>query len=201
MSKKGVQYTFEGQYYTGSKDTAEQIKNYQLEVVFPEETDKALSIFKTAIRNPLSPICKMMVGKYSDFKAIRTYVITDVKNMDGSNTTEASKNVATMNTKQLTAYIKKNELGLDVEVYEGDITRLRNAIVAAETDPENFKEQYKADVEAYEFNKSLNALNDVPDGADKGPDKADDKTDDDNKDADELDAADLLGDTDGADNE
>ena len=121
MSKKGVQYTFEGQYYTGSKDTAEQIKNYQLEVVFPEETDKALSIFKTAIRNPLSPICKMMVGKYSDFKAIRTYVITDVKNMDGSNTTEASKNVATMNTKQLTAYIKKNELGIDVEVYEGDI--------------------------------------------------------------------------------
>lgn len=188
--KKGVRYSFAGQYYTGSKDTAEQVKNFSLDVVFPAATPKALSLFKTGLNRTNDALYRMMIAKYPDFKRVRTQTITNVVDLSGAETAPTS--IATMNTNQLKSYIKKQELGIDVAVYEGDITRLREAIIRAEEDPEGFKEIYKSDVEAYEFNKSLNDLNYIPENnaeqdgnSEKGT--ANDETEE------EVDAADLLG--------
>ncbi len=185
---KGVKYEFSGQYYTGKK--VEETKEYSIEVVFPGDTPKALSLFKTGLNQPHNAIYKLMVAKYPDFRRVRTHVITNVTSLDDK-VVNANANVATMNTKQLTAYIKKNDLGIDTAVYEGDITRLRSAIIKAEEDPEAFKEQYAADVETYEFNKSLTDLNDVPEKAEE-----DSTTSTENVTADDL-LADLGGDESG----
>lgn len=188
--KKGVKYSFEGQYYTGSKDTAEQVKPYALDVIYPESTPKALSLFKTSLNRQVDGIFKLMVNKYPDFKRVRTMTITNVVDLSGASV--GGNSIATMNTKQLTSYIKKNELGIDVNVYEGDITRLREAIIMAEENPEKFKEVYEADVEAYNFNKSINDLNGVDtNGAGEGSETSSNPPAD-NKDG-EVDAADLLG--------
>lgn len=157
--KKGVAYTFSGEYYTGSKETVEQVKNYELTVNFPEETPIALSLFKTSLTRTKDAIFKMMIKKYPDFKAVRTYVITNVKNLD--NSAKQPKDIASMNTKQLAKYIAEKGLEIDVEVYDDDLAKLREVIVLAEKDVETFKKVYEADVQAHNFNKSINSLNDV----------------------------------------
>lgn len=160
---KGVRYTFEGQYYTGSKEQAEQVRDYKLQVIFPQVYPNALSLFKTNLsRQMASGIYRMMKEKYPDFKTVRTYAVTNVEDLNGTEIN--TKNIATMNTKQLVKYIADNELEIDAGVYEGDITRLRNAITLAEKEPEKFKEVYKADVEEYNFNKDIKDLNNVPEG-------------------------------------
>jgi len=192
-TKTGAKYSFEGQYYTGSKDTAEQVKNYALDVIFPEVTPKALSLFKTSLNRQNDGIYKLMLTKYPDFKRVRTMYVTNVVDLAGKNA--GGNSIATMNTKQLVAYIKKNDLEIDAEIYEGDITRLREAIIMAQEDPEKFKEVYAADVEAYNFNKSINDLNNVPaDGTGEGStENAPSNPPVNNEGNGELDAADLLG--------
>lgn len=171
---KGVRYTFEGQYYTGSKEQAEQVKDYKLQVIFPQVFSNALSLFKTNLSRQMSSgIYKMMKEKYPDFKTVRTYAVTNVEDLNGEEIN--TRNIATMNTKQLVKYIAEKELGIDAQVYEGDITRLRNAIVFAEKEPEKFEEVYKADVEEYNFNKDIKDLNNIPaggngEGKDENPD-------------------------------
>jgi len=192
MTEKGVKYDFGGQYYTGQKH-GEEIKNYEISIVFPEETPKALSLFKTGLLQPHNAIYKLMIAKYTDFRKARTLVITNVTNLDKKVADDNVSNVATMNVKQLTAYVKKNKIALDVKIYEGDITRLREAIIKAEKDPEAFKEIYKADLESYNFNLSLNTLNDVPEEGEA------DKTSNEDVDTTILTADDLLGDLDGSD--
>lgn len=169
-AKKGVKYTFTGEYYTGSKEMVEQIKTYELDVVFPEETKIALSIFKTSLTRTKDAIFRMMLKKYPDFKAVRTYIISNVENLDNSNTQPSS--IASMNTKQLTKYIAEKGLGIDVEIYDGDLVKLRAAIELAEKDPEAFKVAYEEEVKAYELNKQLKDLNPVEDGekGEKGED-------------------------------
>lgn len=153
----GVQYTFAGEYYTGSKgDVQEQIKEYEIQIVFPGVTDKALSLFKTDVVRTHGYMYKAMLQRYPDFKAIRTHVIQDVTDLSGAEI--KTNNIASMNRKQLAAYITENELGINPDVY-GDIARLRCAIEQAEADPKGFEEVYKADLEAYEFNKELVGLN------------------------------------------
>ena len=65
----------------------------------------------------------------------------------------------------------------------------------AQEDPEKFKEVYAADVEAYNFNKSINDLNNVPaDGTGEGStENAPSNPPVNNEGNGELDAADLLG--------
>lgn len=171
-TKKGVKYTFEGQYYTGSDTKGEQVKAYSLDVVFPSVEEKALSYFKTGLIRK-DAIYKLMIAKYSDFVRVRTMVITNVEDLSGKG--ENTSNIATMNRKQLASYIAKKKLEIDVEVYADDITRLRNAIVQAEENPEAFKEIYAADVEAYNFSKGVNELNGVDNGSDS--DNTDDNED------------------------
>jgi len=173
-SKKGVQYTFEGQYYTGSDVKSEQVKTYSLDIVFPQVEQKALSYFKTGLKRH-DGIYKLMIKKYPDFTRVRTMVITNVKNLSGSADSDGLS-IATMNKKQLAKYIEKKGLGIDAEVYSDDITRLRNAIIQAEENPEAFKETYAADVEAYKFSKGISELNDVS-GNDESEKEADDSDD------------------------
>ena len=165
-AKKGVKYTFTGEYYTGSKEQVEQIKTYELDVVFPEETKIALSIFKTSLTRTKDAIFKMMLKKYPDFKAVRTYIISNVENLDNSDKQPSS--IASMNTKQLAKYIAEKGLG----IYDGDLVKLRAAIELAEKDPEAFKVAYEEEVKAYELNKQLKDLNPVEDG-EKGEDGED----------------------------
>ncbi len=153
----GVQYTFAGEYYTGNKgEVQEQVKNYEIQIVFPGVTDKALSLFKTDVTRTHGYIFKAMLQHYPDFKALRTYTIQDVKDLSGAEVD--TNNIASMNRKQLAAYIGKKELGINPDVYS-DIANLRCAIEQAEADPKGFEEIYKADLETYEFNKNLADLN------------------------------------------
>lgn len=177
-TKKGVKYTFEGQYYTGSDTKGEQVKTYSLDVVFPSVEEKALSYFKTGLIRK-DAIYKLMIAKYSDFVRVRTMVITNVEDLSGKGT--STSNIATMNRKQLASYIAKNNLGIDVEVYADDITRLRNAIIQAEENPETFKETYAADVEAYNFSKGVNELNNVGGSDSANDENKDNDTNSDNK--------------------
>lgn len=177
---KGVKYTFAGQYYTGNKDQAEQVKDYELQVVFPQVYPNALSIFKTSLIKQCDSIYQMMKKKYPDFKTVRTYAINNIEDLNGTEVN--TRNIATMNTKQLTKYIADNELGIDANVYKGNITGLRNIIILAEDEPEKFKEVYAADVQQYEFNTQINELNDVPqnddsDNANKNENNIDDLLD------------------------
>lgn len=174
---KGVKFSFAGEYYTGLKGETLQIKPYAIDIVFPEYTPKALSLFKTGLKKPESAIRKFMVNKYPDFRAVRTHTIVGVTDLSGK--TRNTNNVSVMSLEQLKTYIEDNDLGIDPEVYSENITSLREAIILAEKDPEAFAEVYKADVEAYNFNKQLNDLNPDTPETDK-TDKADetDKTDD-----------------------
>ncbi len=171
-TKKGVVYTFSGEYYSGAKETTEQIKPYELSVTYPEETPIALSLFKTSLTRTKDTIYRMMLKKYPDFKAVRTHVITDVKHL--GNGGKQPKSIACMNTKQLANYIAENKLEIDVEVYGDDLAKLREIIALAEKDAEAFKKAYAADVEAYEFNKSIKDLNDIDDNSGSGEDSAKD---------------------------
>lgn len=182
--KKGVAYTFAGEYYSGAKEVMEQIKQYELTVVFPEETPIALSLFKTSLTRTKDAIFKMMLRKYPDFKAVRTHVITDVKNLD--NSSKQPNDIASMNTKQLTKYIAEKDLGIDVKVYEGDLAKLREIILLAEKDAEAFKVAYAADVQAYNFNKSISTLNDTENGDTDGDSEKSDDTENDGDKIDEI---------------
>lgn len=53
----GVKYTFAGQYYTGNKEQSEQVKDYELQVVFPQVYPNALSIFKTSLIKQYDRLC------------------------------------------------------------------------------------------------------------------------------------------------
>lgn len=53
----GVKYTFAGQYYTGNKEQSEQVKDYELQVVFPQVYPNALSIFKTSLIKQCDRLC------------------------------------------------------------------------------------------------------------------------------------------------
>lgn len=154
---KGVKFSFAGEYYTGAKNEGLQIKQYAIDIVFPEYTPKALSLFKSGLKKPESAIRKLMVSKYPDFRNVRTHTIVGVADLSGK--TRSTNNVSIMSMEQLTAYIEDNDLNIDPNVYEGNITRLREAVILAEKDPDAFAEAYKADVEAYNFNKQLNDLN------------------------------------------
>lgn len=154
---KGVKFVFAGEYYTGAKNDGSQIKPYTLDVVFPEYTPKALSLFKTGLKKPENAIRKLMIAKYPDFRTVRTHTIMGITDLSGK--VRNTSNVSIMTIEQLERYIEDNELGINVEVYADNITRLREAIIQAENDPEAFKESYKADLEAYEFNKQLTDLN------------------------------------------
>ena len=114
----------------------------------------------------------MMLKKYPDFKAVRTYIISNVENLDNSDKQPSS--IASMNTKQLAKYIAEKGLGINVEIYDGDLVKLRAAIELAEKDPEAFKVAYEEEVKAYELNKQLKDLNPVEDG-EKGEDGEDGK--------------------------
>lgn len=170
-TKKGVKYTFEGQYYTASDTPAAQIKDYKLDVVFPEETPKALSLFVTALSKQ-SPMLAIMKTHYPDFTALRTHVITNVENLNSNATGGKSGGINTMNTNQLKKYIKDHKLPIDPDVYEGEIVKLRHIITLAETDTKSFEAEYRADVEEWEFNKEIQNLNDdanVDDNQEKEP--------------------------------
>lgn len=158
-TSKGVKFSFAGEYYTGSKTEGAQIKQYAIDIVFPEYTPKALSLFKTGLKIPNSTIRKLMIAKYPDFRTVRTHTITGVTDLSGK--TRNTNNVSVMSMEQLESYIEDNDLGIDPNIYEGDITRLREAIILAEKDPEAFEEAYKADVETYNFNKQLSDLNET----------------------------------------
>lgn len=174
--KKGVKYTFTGEYFTGSKEHPEQIKKYELDVVFPEETKIALSIFKTSLSRTKDFIFKMMLEKYPDFKAVRTYMIANVENLADAN--KLPSNIASMNTKQLTKYIEDKKLGIDVNVFDGDLAKLRTYIELAEKDAEAFKVAYEEEVKAYELNSQLANLNGGQDGGeDNGKDGEDTQKD------------------------
>lgn len=175
-TKKGVVYTFSGEYYSGSKETTEQVKPYELAVTFPDETPIALSLFKTSLTRTKDAIYRMMVKKYPDFKAVRTHVITDVKFL--GNSEKQPKNIASMNAKQLAKYIAENDLGIDVNVYGKDLARLREVILLAEKDVEAFKVAYAADIEAHKFNKSIEELNETGDADDVKKDGSEDDKDD-----------------------
>lgn len=167
---KGVKYTFTGQYYTGCKEQSEQVKDYELQVVFPQVIPNALSVFKTSLIKKVDGIYQMMRKKYPDFKTIRTYAVTNVEDLNGSSVN--TRNIATMNTKQLVKYIENNELEIDAQVYKGNITGLRNAIILAEEEPEKFKEVYAADVQQYNFDKQIKELNDIqPDAGEETAEK------------------------------
>ncbi|UKI40502.1 MAG: hypothetical protein L6V95_09940 [Candidatus Melainabacteria bacterium] len=155
----GVKYTFAGQYYTGNKEQSEQVKDYELQVVFPQVYPNALSIFKTSLIKQCDSIYHMMKKKYPNFKTVRTYAVTNIEDLSGKEIN--TRSIATMNTKQLVKYIENNELGIDAQVYEGNITGLRNVVILAKEEPEKFKEVYAADVQQYEFNKQINELNNV----------------------------------------
>lgn len=172
-TQKGVKFSFAGDYYTGSKNESLQIKPYAIDIVFPEYTPKALSLFKTGLKKPENAIHKLMVKKYPDFRTVRTHTIIGVTDLSGK--TRNTSNVSVMSIEQLEAYIEDNDLGIDPNIYEGNITRLREAVLLAEKDPETFAETYKADVEAYEFNKQLNDLNenDEVETTDEGEGEAD----------------------------
>ena len=182
---KGVRYTFAGQYYTGNKEQSEQVKDYTLQVVFPQVYPNALSIFKTSLIKKFDSIYTMMLKKYPDFKTVRTYTVINIEDLNG--TSVNTHNIATMNTKQLIKYIENNELGIDAKIYEKNITGLRNAIILAQEEPEKFKEVYAADVQQYEFNKQIKELNNVPgDNGEKEEDKNKDKDKDKDKDEDTV---------------
>ena len=162
VAAKGVKFSFAGEYYTGAKNEGLQIKQYAIDIVFPEYTPKALSLFKSGLKKSESAIRKLMVSKYPDFRTVRTHTIVGVTDLSGK--VRNTNNVSVMSLEQLTTYIEDNELGIDPEVYEGNITRLREAVILAEKDPDTFAETYKADVEAYNFNKQLNDLNEGSEG-------------------------------------
>lgn len=194
VKNKGVKYTFTGQYYTGNKEQAEQVKDYELQVVFPQMYPNALSIFKTSLIKQHDSIYQMMKKKYPNFKTVRTYAVTNIEDLNG--TSVNTHNIATMNTKQLIKYIENNELGIDAQVYEGNITGLRNAIILAQEEPEKFKEVYAADVQQYEFNKQINELNDVQGEADGQAEQTGEVEKENGTDENEKDIDDLLGEAD-----
>lgn len=194
VKNKGVKYTFAGQYYTGNKEQSEQVKDYELQVVFPQVYPNALSIFKTSLIKQHDSIYQMMKKKYPNFKTVRTYAVTNIEDLNG--TSVNTHNIATMNTKQLIKYIENNELEIDAKVYEGNIAGLRNAIILAKEEPEKFKEVYAADVQQYEFNKQINELNDVPGEADGQAEQTGEVEKENGTDENEKDIDDLLGEAD-----
>lgn len=195
---KGVIYTFGGEYFC-RQDKGLGSKAYELTITFPEFLVNPLSTFKKGVSETNHPIRNLMVKKYPDFTSVRTYNVIKVVNNSNAKP-KKSDDIATMDIEQLKVFINENELGIDVVVYNEDVAKVREAIKAAQEDPEEFEKAYAEAVKDYEYRKQLEELN--KGGDDNGDSKSDDKTEDENskKGEGESDVDDLLDDLDGDDN-
>lgn len=195
---KGVIYTFGGEYFC-RQDKGLGSKAYELTITFPEFLVNPLSTFKRGVSEVNHPIRNLMVKKYPDFTSVRTYNVIKVVNNSNAKP-KKSDDIATMDIEQLKVFINENELGIDVVVYNEDVAKVREAIKAAQEDPEEFEKAYAEAVKDYEYRKQLEELN--KGGDDNGDGKSDDKTEDENskKGEGESDVDDLLDDLDGDDN-
>lgn len=187
-SKKGAIYTFGGEYYSRT-DKGLVKKRYELSVAFPELLQAPLSVFKGGLSNPNSTIFKLMITKYADFSSVRTYSVLHVENNTNTKP-KKTDDISIMDIEQLKSYIENNDLGIDTQVFNDDVVKIREIIAIAESDPENFKEVYKQAVESYEYDKKLAELNNTND------DETDETSDNDS----DNDVDDLLDDLDGDEN-
>lgn len=187
QAKKGAIYTFGGEYFC-RQDKGLSVKTYELTVTFPELLQAPLSTFKRGVLETNHPIRNMMIKKYPDYTSVRTYCVLKVENHTNSKPKKVD-DISVMDIEQLKHYIEEKDLGIDVEVYDNAVDKVREAITLAETDPEKFEESYDKAVKDYEYKKQLKELN--------GDNEADGKSDDKDAVDDLLD--DLDGDNDGDD--
>lgn len=167
--KLGVVYTFGGQYF-GKNGSDKAIKDYSLSITYPKVLEAPLSEFKGGLNKEGNPVRNLMVKSYPDFVRVRTFNLVSVVN-NIKNTKEEANAIDCMNVAQLNKYIEKNDLGIDIEVYENDVVKIRQAIKKAEEDPEAFAIAYEKDVEEHELNKQLKELNPGAEGDETGDDE------------------------------
>lgn len=189
-AKKGAVYTFGGEYYS-RQDKGLACKSYELSVIFPELLQAPLSVFKRGVSETGHPIRKLMISKYPDYTAVRTYNVIKVENYTNAKP-KKTDDISVMDILQLQAYISEKELGIDTEIYDNAVDKVRDAIRLAETDPEKFEESYNEAVKDYEYKKQLEALN--GNGSSEGENEENEENSGDGTSAD-----DLLGDLDGND--
>ena len=187
--KGGVTYTFAGEYYCRD-DRGLLAKTYEISVTFPELLNAPLSVFKKGVSTIGHPIRNLMIKKYPDFTSVRTHTVIGCKN--NTNTKPKKVNdIEVMNIEQLQHYIDENSLGINVEIYNNDVVKVREAITLAQDDPEKFETVYAEQVKEFEYNKELAALNE--NGANTETDSSNDEKDED--------VDDLLDDLDGDEND
>ena len=162
VPKKGVVYTFGGEYYC-REDKGLTSKYYEISVTFPELLKAPLSVFKKGVSTTGHPVRNLMIKKYPDFTSVRTYNVISVANNLTSKSVKVN-DINVMDIEQLKRYIIENDLGIDVKVYCNKIEKIREIIRLAENNPEKFETVYAKDVEEYEYEKTLEELNNDSDG-------------------------------------
>ncbi len=189
--KKGVTYTFAGEYYCRD-DRGLLAKVYELAVTFPELLANPLSAFKKGVNETGNPIRNLMVKKYPDYTSVRTYSVIKCENNTGAKPKKAN-DIEIMNVEQLQQFIDENDLGINTEIYNNDVVKIREMITLAQDDPEKFETVYAEQVKEYEYNKELEALNDENVTGETTDEATTDSTNDEDVD-------DLLDDLDGDEN-
>lgn len=200
-TKKGATYTFGGEYYA-RQDKGLLAKTYKLAVTFPELLQAPLSVFKKGVSEAGHPIRNLMVKSYPDFTSVRTYNVLSVANNTNSKPNKTN-DISVMNIEQLKTFIDDNDLGIDVQVYDNAVDKVRAAITLAQENPEKFAETYANDVKEYEYKKELEALNSSDDNSNEEQNSSDDGSNEEQNDKSEgeTDVDDLLDDLDGDDTE
>jgi len=191
-AKKGATYTFGGEYFCREANGLNS-KQYELAVTFPELLNAPLAVFKKGVSEPGHPIFNLMIKKYSDYVSIRTYNVLKVENNTGTKA-KKTNDINVMDIDQLKVYAEENDIEIDLEIYNNDVSKVREAIELALSDPEKFKEEYEKAVEEYKFKQQLDELNET-DETDETQDENSGETDGD------KDVDDLLDDLDGDEND
>lgn len=120
--------TVEGDYYA-LVDGRKTIRPYKVKVYVPEKATKVntLSVIKKNL------LAKVLKKKYPDYTRYRTYTITDTSCGD-----KEIKVLALMNLKQITSFIQKKQLPIDLALFPS-VQELRRAILDFKESPETFE--------------------------------------------------------------
>lgn len=149
------------------------LKPYQVSINVPDlGTDKGDGQYLGTVlhESPGKPayLTKALRAKYPDAVTYRTHEFVSREYVTSQGTLQPSKpptprqkKPSSMNKLELTEYIEKNALPIDLEIYS-TVDKMRRAIIEHAENPTKFIETQTKKREEIEFEKNFAALNDLP---------------------------------------